>query len=962
MTVRMARSIVFALSMLAFAGCGGGLNVQVNSGSGNTIDVRVSAGAPVAGAMVTVYAVDENGEQYPLAGNRGVLGLGGPTDADGRALVPIALGGFSGPIQVVAGGSALSYVDPTVPPPTDGSAPAVVEIPDTFSLSSFVWQYQTGGTTIVPLTLLTTLADHAALAYARGLDPSHPQTTTLGNALAARDPLFVAHVASSSAWPSTSLRTTVPAALASGPETLVDSAYAALLDVGLNQLARDVAVEAGYGTNAQNAVNAITLVELLMQDVDADAHFDGRAQGGRAIAVTGSPPVAVDSQFFRITVARSLDTWMRNMLVNKSGISTADLTAAGVYLAISTDTSDLFSPGPVQAFDPIDHEPPLISFAGSGMPATLYTNQSSVTLNVNAQDSSGVGAVYAQVDTSTFAGVLQGGTWMIQIPSLPVVGHNPVTVWAVDQAQPTPNSGLGVPGYELTLDILYDAAPPVVSYDDAFASYADERGMSVAADANGRAVVPASYILAHPRAAIPLGGDIYKAATRLSAGTIAASELETTNTSNSPVLRFNVAFNSGTDSPIAQANYTVNVTCPGCPSLPSATGSLLPSPSTASGLLIYDLPLTTDLVPALGSVVGAGSLSVTLDVKDAAGNETVTSPYSFTYHLVGPPLAVTEDTAYPTYGDKWSTYPYLLANETYGQLWNPSTFYGGNVRLVRYIVTNPAPEPVALSVSYQQAANGSWSMVESWPSYTFAEPGGALLNQFNSGTLFTLDGFTYMQFLKWAYPYGTLGAGIRPPQAETSPWPCAATWAQGGVPAHRIGDTANRFVCAPAGVSFVASPTDIQVGTSSTGNVITEVYGQYVPEGGETLTPLLDASGQMAIVPAATAAGPGIVVVYISRSAASSRSIPLLWGSGTGSSRYETWNWEVWEQYFAWSYYGSQYYSFIGYRWGRYLGASGETLSGSVLVATEGLSSTILIGEPAQIFSQIEQVRTVASH
>ena len=56
----------------------------------------------------------------------------------------------------------------TVPPPSDGSAPRVVQIPATFSMSSFVPQYRTGTLTVVPVTLLTTLADHAALAYARG--------------------------------------------------------------------------------------------------------------------------------------------------------------------------------------------------------------------------------------------------------------------------------------------------------------------------------------------------------------------------------------------------------------------------------------------------------------------------------------------------------------------------------------------------------------------------------------------------------------------------------------------------------------------------------------------------------------------------------------------------------------------------------------------------------------------------
>src|SRR5690242_9825955 len=97
-TAAVAVSLVITLSS-----CGGGPSVGEAQVPGDGIDVRVSAGAPVAGAMVTVYAVDDAGEQNTLAGDRGVLGRGGPTDADGRAVVRVKVAGYSGPIQVVAG-------------------------------------------------------------------------------------------------------------------------------------------------------------------------------------------------------------------------------------------------------------------------------------------------------------------------------------------------------------------------------------------------------------------------------------------------------------------------------------------------------------------------------------------------------------------------------------------------------------------------------------------------------------------------------------------------------------------------------------------------------------------------------------------------------------------------------------------------------------------------------------------
>ena len=41
--------------------------------------------------------------------------------------------------------------------------------------------------------------------------------------------------------------------------------------------------------------------------------------------------------------------------------------------------------------------------------------------------------------------------------SLPVIGHNPITVWADDLADPAPNSGPGVAGQlPSALDVLYD--------------------------------------------------------------------------------------------------------------------------------------------------------------------------------------------------------------------------------------------------------------------------------------------------------------------------------------------------------------------------------------------------------------------------------------------------------------------------------------------------------------------------
>ncbi len=238
---------VFVPLATIIAGCGAGKPVAA-APIPSTFDVRVSAGSPVAGAIVTAYAISNaTGEIDTAAGAGGVLGSAGPTDSGGRATV--SLRGYSGPVQIVASEPALFYTDPTSPPDTSG-APPTVQVPSSFAFSSYVAKFK-GEPAIVPVTLLTTLADHAALAYARGLHFAHRARTTITEALAARDPLFVTHVTKAAAsWDPGSLRTTVPAPVAVGSQSLVDVAFAALFDIAMNQLAKDTAARAGYGTGA----------------------------------------------------------------------------------------------------------------------------------------------------------------------------------------------------------------------------------------------------------------------------------------------------------------------------------------------------------------------------------------------------------------------------------------------------------------------------------------------------------------------------------------------------------------------------------------------------------------------------------------------------------------------------------------------------------------------------------------
>ena len=581
--IRVMSNLTGVALIAIAAGCGGGPSIEATSVP-STIEVRVSAGAPVVGATVTVYAIsDATGQVNNSVGAGGVVGSAGPTDATGK--VTLTVSPYSGPVQIVAGGPAVTYADPTAAAGQNGVGP-VIQVPSSFLFTSFIAKFKPG--TPVPLTFLTTLADHAALAFAHGLHPSHPSKSTISEALAARDPLFVTHITNApAAWDPASLRWTAPAPLTRGPQSLVDSAFAAIFDVALNQLARDTAVQAGY-SGGTGGLTAPTLMQLLQDDLDADGRLDGLTFGGRTVATAGATPVPLDSQFLRRPLAIALAGWAQNVAVNKSGISDADLVSALVFKTITEDDSDLFGSAPTLPFDPLDRTPPQLALVSS---PPAYSNAVNVRVIVSANDASGTKAVYAQVGATRLTANLVGANWQVDV-FLQTVGHNTVTVWAEDLAEPAANSGLGrgTP-YQLDLDVIFDPDRPAAIYDSAFASYSDERGLLVRTGTDGFALVPASYG-SGARVTVANGGNIFKAATRLAAGgPIDAAELEATNAANIPVLRFSVPFNDKVDAPITKAEYSIVASCPGCgtiapvrgkaPREPVAWGRGAPLPASA---------------------------------------------------------------------------------------------------------------------------------------------------------------------------------------------------------------------------------------------------------------------------------------------------------------------------------------------------------------------------------------------
>jgi len=927
-------------------GCGGGPTLKrLDPASSTAVDVFVSAGGPVSGATVTIYAIgDETGEVDTSFGDQGVLGSGGPTDATGHAAVTPSAAAYSGPVQVAASGTAMMYPDPTVPV-AQGQPAAAVQVPASFVLSSFLPSFTIGDAGVaVPLTYWTTLADHEAIACVKGL--LHGRAIkTLTQALAPRDGLFVAHITNSADnWAPTALRTTIPAPIASTPTTLIDTAFAAIFDVAVNQLARDTAARAGYGGDS-GAFTAPALMQLLEEDLDADGQFDGKGLGGRTLTTLGATPVTLDSQFLRIPLAESLDNWIRDTSVNHSGIRQADLIGSQVYTSITLDASDLFGSLPAGPFDPTNHTPPVLALATT---PPKYTNATSVTLSVSATDPSGVAGVYALVGGQQTSATQQAnGTWQLVV-SLPTVGHNLIQIWGVDDVQPTPNSGFGgPPPSQLMVDVVYDATAPAISYDGTFASYFDERVLSVNVDENGMAVVPPVYSFG-PRYALAPGGEIYKAATRLSMGTSpVAQELETANAANIPVLRFYAPVDANTEAPIVTATFNVLVSCPApCPTFPDATGALLVSPQTDGQTAFFDLPLAVETVPALANVLGPATLAVTITLVDAAGNTGTANGFTFTFHLLGAPLAITEDIAYPAAEHTDSTYAYHLADDTYATMWSslgdPQLFPSNLVRLKRFVISNPAPVVVPVAVAYGQDGGGSWRAVETWVRFDVREPGSEVLNTPNLATAFTLDGFIYEQPTFWSLS-GTPGTNV-----ETAPYPCSSLTA--GDPVHKMGDNVTKYTCS-ANQPFDPILPGSEAVTSSVSDVGTAVYRVATELGGEELAPDTDPSGSWFLVPAASGSTPGVLVLYLTRPLAATRSMPLTWNLAAAApmvvpavNHYQTWDYE----YFFW--FGVQdppYVTYMPFRAGAYLSAAADQLWGTLGLTTDGYTGSALVGEAA---------------
>jgi len=228
-----------------------------------------------------------------------------------------------------------------------------------------------------------------------------------------------------------------------------------------------------------------------------------------------------------------------------------------------------------------------------------------------------------------------------------------------------------------------------------------------------------------------------------------------------------------------------------------------------------------------------------------------------------------------------------------------------------------------------------------------------------------LDGFGFHNAMYWRVPYGTMSGILS--QGEYGGHPCGSP--SGGHPAHRIGDTLNKYVCdASTGVSFFSATPE--TATFSSSDVSVRPF-RIAPElQGQERDPNTDLSGQWVLVPPAAGGVPGTLVVYLARSVTAPRSRPLPWNLAVGPpstheavNHYQTWDYEWWWGYYQpWSILFSGYDTYVAFRAGAYLLAAQENLYGTLSGTTHAYSGTALLGESVARLSVTMSREPLAVH
>jgi len=470
----------------------------------------------------------------------------------------------------------------------------------------------------------------------------------------------------------------------------------------------------------------------------------------------------------------------------------------------------------------VDRTPPVVTLWEA---PPRYTRAATSSFSVQAHDAEAtVSAVRARglESTTEYMASEQAGPTgerLFRFDNLPLVnGLNTFQVWAED------SSGNSGSSNAMLVKVALDNTGPQPQALS-IASYRDERSMGFTKNADGSPVLPVQYSWPTGVNAVPAVPDVYKARTRLSYGPVVPSgaELEGGNAYNVPFLMFSASRDEEKEAPIVKATYSIQVSCNAGCAFPTYVGDLIPSPRSTTGTVVYDLPLTMETVPALSNLPSnPATLDITVTFADSLGNGQQTTANPVSFYVIGPPVSAVEDTGYASRAEPQSDYHYTLGSGRYGGMWGGT----GSLRLVRYIIHNPAPEPVHLGVSL---SNTWWEIREDWDD-VITPP---------TASTYTADGFGFQRTYDWvASVYMSAG---------TYNYPCGGPAGSSATqyPRHQSGTT-SQFTCANLPVPGTRTLPEGQVaggglnhaglvGTSETTPASTWALGYMVPAQGQLI-------------------------------------------------------------------------------------------------------------------------------
>ncbi len=711
----MRQSLKALLTGLAglIVACGGGTPVSpVELPAGGTITVRVSAGAPLEGVSVTVYAIDPY-TGLPIEGRPGGSLLGSSSGSSVTGELKVTLNDdvtWDGPIQLVVTGTDVSYIDPT-----GEAGTSRVSLPDSFRMTSFVARYTTGTAVTAPVTLWTSLADAAALAYASGANPTSRTASPIEKALPLIDKLFSMHLSRPQAW---DLRTSVPVRGDANVGSVRDVVFAALADLGLNQLARDISVTAGHPPGA--VITAYQLLELLRADI-SDGLFDGR-DGEAQLAARGGV-YALTSRTTRFDLARALGAFLDGP-ANVTGLTRQSLESFSVFDNIALDRSLLYPANEnPQDFDGLPPELELLA------PLPEFVSEEALTVRVRAVDNAaGVARVRATVRGGVGEELVEGRRvedhWELDLGIWR--GQNTVLVWAEDAAVPTNSGREWSAPYSVSGRILRDDTQPAITPRGAH-SYKSEAGAALKL-VNNEPVVPGALVLTGPKLDLQNFITIEKTYVTSSWGAEhpTGEELEGSNPRNLPFRQFAVAFSGGElEAPLSDVTWRFEASDDGWASVHESEGAAIPSAIQDPGNRIFNVVFSRETIPLLSTTTArVVELKLFFSATDAAGNTTELGPYAQRYELLDTPLHFVLDDAYANREATNSIYAYFTNRALYGWLFNPingdiNTKDDKPARIGRIVVLNPWDVEMAV----RQSSSPYFSLTETWENWTEPETG-----------------------------------------------------------------------------------------------------------------------------------------------------------------------------------------------------------------------------------------------